>query len=227
MGGWHLSHVARKFERLLEAYRREDGGDWSGVELERATGSVVTRSYVTNLRKGRIENVGYEKMGALARAMGFPPEAWFKAIPASGERTAPEEGEDLAGRARHLFGAVRHPKTGESYTSAEVERMSAGELTEDEVEKIRTGVISDPPYEPGGGARGGVRRAALVPAGLGQGPLGPRRGGAGRPYGRDRDSETSPHPASTRTNEDAASAHPNRILFSRATMVAPSLTVTV
>jgi hypothetical protein len=32
----------------------------------------VTRSYVTNLRKGRIENPAYEKMRALAKAMGFP-----------------------------------------------------------------------------------------------------------------------------------------------------------
>src|SRR5215208_902428 len=40
------------------------------------------------------------------------------------------------------------------------------------------------------------------------------------------DSETSPHPASTRTNKVAASMHPNHLLFSRATMVAPSLTVT-
>src|SRR5215211_6158117 len=41
------------------------------------------------------------------------------------------------------------------------------------------------------------------------------------------DSETSAHPASTRTNKDAASMHPNHILFSHATMVAPSLRVTV
>src|SRR5215211_9066863 len=41
------------------------------------------------------------------------------------------------------------------------------------------------------------------------------------------DSETSPHPASTRTNKDAASTHPNHIFFSRATMVAPSLRVTI
>src|SRR5215218_10393960 len=41
------------------------------------------------------------------------------------------------------------------------------------------------------------------------------------------DSETSPHPASTRTNKDAASTHSYHILFTRATMVAPSLTVTL
>jgi hypothetical protein len=41
------------------------------------------------------------------------------------------------------------------------------------------------------------------------------------------DSETSAHPACTKTNKDEASRHPNQILFCRATMVAPSLTVTV
>jgi len=65
-------------------------------------------------------------------------------MPAGGPRAAPEEGRDLAGRVERLFGAVRHPKSGEPYTSAEVARMSAGDLTGDEVEKIRTGVISDP-----------------------------------------------------------------------------------
>src|SRR5918995_6739169 len=37
------------------------------------------------------------------------------------------------------------------------------------------------------------------------------------------DSERSPHPASTRTNKEAASVHPNHVLFTRVTMVAPSL----
>ena len=34
----------------------------------------MPRSYVTNLRKGRIENPGYEKMRAIAKAMSFAPE---------------------------------------------------------------------------------------------------------------------------------------------------------
>jgi hypothetical protein len=54
-------HVAQKFETLLEIYRRPDGRKWSGQEIDEATGGVVSRSYVTNLRKGRIENPGYEK----------------------------------------------------------------------------------------------------------------------------------------------------------------------
>jgi hypothetical protein len=49
-------HVAQKFESLLEIYRHLDGRKWSGQEIDEATGGVVSRSYVTNLPKGRIEN---------------------------------------------------------------------------------------------------------------------------------------------------------------------------
>ena len=38
----------------------------------------MTRSYVSNLRKGRIENPGFEKLRAIAKAMNFPPELWFE-----------------------------------------------------------------------------------------------------------------------------------------------------
>jgi hypothetical protein len=88
MGGRLLSHAARKFETLLEPYRSEDGGKWSGIRLERATGGVVTRSYVTNLRKGRIENPGMDKLWAPAKMMGFsPPALWFE-VGLSGARSA-------------------------------------------------------------------------------------------------------------------------------------------
>src|SRR5215204_5950165 len=71
-------HVAQKFEHLLDTYRRPDGQRWTGQQFDEATGGVVQRSYVTNLRKGRIENPGYEKMKAIAKAMGFAPEVWFE-----------------------------------------------------------------------------------------------------------------------------------------------------
>lgn len=102
-------HVARRFERFLEIYRRPDGSRWTGQKLDEATGGVVTRSYVTNLRKGRIDNPRYEKMLAIARAMGFPPEEWFEDAP--GARTAPVEGRDLAARVAHRFETVAHPGT--------------------------------------------------------------------------------------------------------------------
>jgi hypothetical protein len=72
------THIARKLEGLLETYRRPDGRRWSGQEIDEATGGIVTRSYVTNLRKVRIENPGFEKMKAIAKAMGFAPEVWFE-----------------------------------------------------------------------------------------------------------------------------------------------------
>jgi hypothetical protein len=140
-GGWVL-HVARRFERLLDAHRRPDGSRWTGQRLDEATGGVVTRSYVTNLRKGRIESPGYEKMLAIARVMGFPPEAWFEDVP--GTRAAPAEGQDLAGRVERFFEDVRSPVTGEPYTNAEVARMTMGDLSEEDVEGIRTGSVGDP-----------------------------------------------------------------------------------
>jgi transcriptional regulator with XRE-family HTH domain len=138
-------HVAQKFEALLEMYRRPDGRKWSGQEIDEATGGVVSRSYVTNLRKGRIENPGYEKMRAIAKAMGFPPEVWFE--DGLGEGRSIGQAEDLrsvAGRLEHLFEVVRNPKTGEPYTNTEVVRMTLGDLSEEEVERIRTGTVSDP-----------------------------------------------------------------------------------
>jgi transcriptional regulator with XRE-family HTH domain len=138
-------HVAQKFETLLERYRRPDGRRWGGQEIDEATGGVVTRSYVTNLRKGRIENPGYEKLAAMAKAMGFPPEVWFEDGLGEGlSIRQAEEAGGLAGRLEHLFEVVRNPKTGEPYTNAEVARMTLGDLSEEDVQRIRIGAISDP-----------------------------------------------------------------------------------
>ena len=141
----NLMHVAQKFEYLLDTYRRPDGHRWTGQQLDEATGRVVTRSYVTNLRKGRIENPGYEKMKAIAKAMGFAPEVWFEESLGEGRSIGQaEESRGVAGRLEHLFEVVRNPKTGEPYTNAEVARMTLGDLSEEDVESIRTGAIGDP-----------------------------------------------------------------------------------
>jgi transcriptional regulator with XRE-family HTH domain len=138
-------HIAQKFERLLDIYRRPDGHRWTGQQLDEATGGVVTRSYVTNLRKGRMDNPGYEKMRAIAKAMGFPPEVWFEDGLGEGRSIGQaEESRGVAGRLEHLFEVVRNPKTGQPYANAEVARMTLGDLSEEDVEKIRTGAISDP-----------------------------------------------------------------------------------
>jgi transcriptional regulator with XRE-family HTH domain len=138
-------HIAQKFEALLEIYRRPDGRKWSGQEIDEATGGVVSRSYVTNLRKGRIENPGYEKMRAIAKAMGFAPEVWFEEGLGDGRPTIRgEESRGVAGRLEHMFEVVRNPKTGEPFTNGGVARMRLGDLSGEDVERIRTGAISDP-----------------------------------------------------------------------------------
>ena len=144
-GNINPMHVAQKFETLLERYRRPDGLRWSGQEIDEATGGVVTRSYVTNLRKGRIENPGYEKLAAMAKAMGFPPEVWFEDGLGEGRSIGQAEASrGLAGRLEHLFEVVRNPKTGEPYINTEIVRMTLGDLLEEDVEWIRTGADSDP-----------------------------------------------------------------------------------
>jgi transcriptional regulator with XRE-family HTH domain len=138
-------HIAQKFESLLEIYRRPDGRRWSGQEIDEATGGVVSRSYVTNLRKGRIDNPGYAKLAAMAKAMDFPVEVWFDEGLGEGRSIGQaEDSRDVARRLQHLFEVVRNPKTGEPYTNAEVARMTLGDLSEEDVERIRTGAISDP-----------------------------------------------------------------------------------
>jgi transcriptional regulator with XRE-family HTH domain len=70
-------HVSETFARLLSLYRKPDGSEWGGQDLQNATGGAVTRSYVANLKKGRIENSGLAKLEAISGAMGFPPALWF------------------------------------------------------------------------------------------------------------------------------------------------------
>ncbi len=77
MGQGRHYHVSKKFSWLLMSYRRPDGSEWGGQDLETATGGAVKRSYVTNLRKGRIGSPGLDKLEAIAGAMGFPPHLWF------------------------------------------------------------------------------------------------------------------------------------------------------
>ena len=102
---------------------------------------------MSTLRKGKIDNPGFEKLRAIAKIMGFPPEMWFEDVKdlAVADGVGRAEGRrGVGGRLQHLFGAIRNDRTGEPYTVAEVARMSMGDLTEEEVEGIRDGRIESP-----------------------------------------------------------------------------------
>jgi transcriptional regulator with XRE-family HTH domain len=117
-------HVAERFERFLDTYRRPDGGRWGGAELAKATGGAVPRSYVTNLRKGRKGSPGYEKMRAVAKAMGFPPEAWFEGAPGPGGAGHPCGG---AGRRREGRASLRGGQAPEDRGALQERRRSPHE----------------------------------------------------------------------------------------------------
>ena len=139
--------ISQKFESLRDRYRRPNGTRWNGQQLQDATGGVVTRSYVSMMRKGKIENPGFDKLRAIAKAMGFPPESWFEESEGERDTVRVEPGEggrDVAGRLNHLFQIVKNERTGEPYSSADVARMSLGDLTEDQIEEIRTGTLENP-----------------------------------------------------------------------------------
>jgi hypothetical protein len=79
--------------------------------------------------------------------MGFPPESWFEesdAIRTTVQLDPKDAKRDVAGRLNHLFEIVKNERTGEPYSSADVARMTLGDLTEDEVEGIRTGALENP-----------------------------------------------------------------------------------
>ena len=139
--------IAQKFERLLETYRHPDGRRWSGQEIDEATHGVVTRSYVTNLRKGRIENPGFEKLRAIAKVMGFSPELWFEQTPDLGTGASLQylsRDGSIADRTNRLFDVVRNEKSGLPFSNAEVARMSLGDLSEEHVEQLRSGNLTNP-----------------------------------------------------------------------------------
>src|SRR5918999_1745251 len=110
-------------------------------------GGIVTRSYITNLRKGRIENPGFEKLKAIAKVMDFPPELWFEESPAlrDGAPIDPVPRHlSVAEKTNRLFDIIKNETTGRPYTNAEVARLSLGDLTEEHLKQIRAGKLTDP-----------------------------------------------------------------------------------
>jgi transcriptional regulator with XRE-family HTH domain len=138
--------ISQKFELFRDRYPRADGGRWSGQDLQDATGGVVTRAYVSMLRKGKIENPGFDKLRAIAKAMGFPPELWFEEAGGILHASHVEQptGKKIADRLNHLFEVIKNERTGEPYANAEVARPSLGDLTEEDVGGIREGRIENP-----------------------------------------------------------------------------------
>lgn len=154
---------ARKFRIMLEVIPHPAGGKWSGTKMQRATGGKVKTSYFSSLRDGHIHIPRVDKIEAIAGAMGFPPELWFKDLSwwqALHRRLG--EGEDVETSLRgyvknsngkrlsklleRLFEVKRNEETGRSFTNAEVAAKSRGILTEEDVAALRHGRLANPSW---------------------------------------------------------------------------------
>ncbi len=89
-----MADWARRFERILDRYRREDGSRWTGAAIERATRGEVKRNYVSALKNGRIAHPSFEKLDAISSAMGFPVAAWRGEDPSYPSGGNPAGGRD-------------------------------------------------------------------------------------------------------------------------------------
>jgi hypothetical protein len=79
--------------------------------------------------------------------MGFPPTLWFEQAPDFGTGASLEplpEDSSIADKTNRLFDVVRNARSGTPFTNAEVARMSLGDLSEEHVEQIRSGKLTDP-----------------------------------------------------------------------------------
>lgn len=137
-----------QFARLLDTYRKPDGSRWQLKEIEDATNGFVKGGYLTNLRKGRIRQPGWDRMKAIAYVMGFSmrlwfeePENWSRIV--EGGSGSEEAGKNLRARLNLLFDVVSNERTGEPYTNKEVSDLSFGRLTQDEVARARAGEVED------------------------------------------------------------------------------------
>lgn len=145
---------ARKFEGILRANPRPDGRIWRGVDFDRATNGYINGSYVTALRKGRIEEPGLNKLRRISEVMGFPFQSWFESLDAEPRSSAGAtadigrpEGDSISVRLDYLFDAIPNDKTGEPFTEEDVARLSLGRLSEGDVRGMRSGAMTNPSRE--------------------------------------------------------------------------------
>lgn len=138
---------AKIFKYVLQTYRKPDGEEWRGVDLEEATNGFVTGSYITGLKRGRITRPGLDKLRALAEVMGFPFYLWLQDPESPTELGYQHTGgydETFADRLNYLFEVIKDDQTGEKLSNAYVARMSRGRLSEETIKQLRDATFTNP-----------------------------------------------------------------------------------
>src|SRR5215218_10126584 len=118
-------HASRKFAALLDAYRRPDGTVWTGQQIQDVTDGFVSRSYVHQLRTGRIANPRLDKLQALAEVMGFPPALWFEDVPDRGgtpQVATTRQSATISERLESLLLSTADERSEEHYSDSDIAR---------------------------------------------------------------------------------------------------------
>lgn len=79
-----MTSFAEKFELLLDMFPVPDRlhlssseeRRWRNSEISEASGARLSTSYLSALRRAKIEDPGFVKLDLLAQIMGFPTELW-------------------------------------------------------------------------------------------------------------------------------------------------------
>ena len=69
-----------KFEIMLKLFEAPYGGEWTALEMEKATDGEVAAQYFLALKDGKVGIPEWEKIDAIAGAMGFPSPLWFRPL---------------------------------------------------------------------------------------------------------------------------------------------------
>ena len=136
----------RRLALFLELYPKPDGTSWTARDVEDATNGFVTASYLSNLKADRIRQPGYDRLKAIAVAVGFPPALWYEPSERweEAEHRHRRRQPSLARAVSVLMRGTPNSRTGEPFTAEDVARASGGQLTPDEVRALQTGELTDP-----------------------------------------------------------------------------------
>ncbi|QIN78466.1 hypothetical protein GBA65_07965 [Rubrobacter marinus] len=158
-----MGAYSEKFRIMLKLIPHPDGGEWTGSKMERATDRRVQASYFTSLRDGHIEIPRADKVEAIAHAMRFPPELWFKGLSwwealyerwegggdvagTLGQREVVNAGRHVSERLNRLLDVAVNEGTGRPLSDEEVANLSGGRLRKEDVSAMREGRLKDPTW---------------------------------------------------------------------------------
>lgn len=125
-----------KFLYFQDRYRKPDGRKFKLKDIERATGGYVTGAYITQLKQGRYENPGYDKLRAIAEVMGFPPELWYQP-----QAQLDNVGATLPEKLDFLIGTQPELENGDNSAEEEISRLSFGKISAERLYAARNGEL--------------------------------------------------------------------------------------